>query len=362
MADKTVGRFLALWLLLAGLSLLASCGAEAPWFAPIEQQDPGNIIIRSTPAGAAIFLNGEDKNAVTPDTLQGLDPGTYQGTVELADHISDPDTVEVVLQPAETDSAVFMLTPSVTAKKVVILEGFSNVSCPPCPELTDNLVAMMEKPEFTSDRVQFLEFAVSWPQLADPFFLANPQENSDRFNAYGVAEAPDLYIDGVRQADALDATAMENAVLAAMETDPGFEIAVTADFSSATVPVTVILTANRNLDLTGHVLYVAIYEKEVVVDPAPGVNGQTEFHHVFRDRVDNVPTLGPLAPDSPQQFDLTLTGGTAGPDSYVAVAFVQNETSYAILQAGSTAAVKFTELAESSDEISPVRSPERTSR
>jgi hypothetical protein len=362
MADKTVGRILALWLFLAGLSLLASCGAEAPWFAPIEEQDPGNIIIRSTPVGAAIFLNGVDQNAVTPDTLEGLDPGTYQVTVELADHISDPGTVEIDLQAAETDSAEFTLTPSVTAKKVVILEGFSNVSCPPCPELTENLVTMMEKPEFTSDRIQFLEFAVNWPEFADPFYWANPAENADRFGLYGVSAAPDLYIDGVQQADPLDATAMENAVLAALETDPGFEIDVTADFSSATVPVTVILTALRNLDLTGHVLYVAIYEKEVVIEPAPGVNGQTEFHHVFRDRVDTVPTLGTLTMDSPQQFDLTLTSGTAGPDSYVAVAFVQNETSHAILQAGSTAAAKSTKMAKSSDENSPVRSPERTSR
>lgn len=362
MADKTVGRILALWLSLAGLSLLASCGAEPPWFAPIEPQDPGNIIIRSTPAGAAIFLNGEDQNAVTPDTLVGLDPGNYQVTIELTDHLSEPDTVTLDLQPAETDSAIFTLTPSVTAKKVVILEGFSNVSCPPCPELTENLVAMMEKPEFNSDQVQFLEFAVSWPQLNDPFFFANPSENSDRFTAYGVLEAPDLYIDGVQQADALDATAMENAVRVAMATDPGFEIEVSADFSSTSVPVTVLLTALRNLDLTGHVLYVAIYEKEVVIDPAPGGNGQTEFHHVFRDRVDTPPTLGAISADSPQQFNLTLTRGSAGPDAYVAVAFVQNETSYAILQAGSTAAAKTMKMAESSDEHSPVRSPERTSR
>jgi hypothetical protein len=126
--------------------------------------------------------------------------------------------------------------------------------------------------------------------------------------------------------------------------------------------VTVVLSALRNLDLTGHVLYVALYEKEVVIDPAPGGNGQTEFHHVFRDRVDTPPPLGALAPDNPQQFDLTLTRGTAGPESYVVVAFVQNESSFAILQGGSTAAAKVMKMAKSSDDISPVRSPERTSR
>lgn len=221
---------------------------------------------------------------------------------------------------------------------------------------------MVAKPEFPADRVQFIEFAVSWPQFADPFFLANAQENSDRFGLYGVPAAPDLYIDGVQQADALDANAMEAAVLAAMDEDPGFEIEVSADFSSATVPVTVILTANRNLDLTDHVLFVAIYEKEVDLDPAPGTNGQTEFHHVFRDRVDLPPTLGALAPGTPQQFELTLTSGSAGADAYVAIAFVQHDSSQTILQAGSTAAAKKAESVRSTDETAPVRSLERKFR
>ena len=99
------------------------------------------------------------------------------------------------------------------------------------------------------------------------------------------------------------------------------------------------------MDLTGHALFVAIYEKEVVIDPSPGINGQTEFHHVFRDRVDTLPTLGALTRGSPQQFDLTLTSGAAGADAYVAIAFVQHNTSHAILQAGSTAAAKKAESA-----------------
>ena len=362
MTDKTVGRTLVLCLILAGLCLLASCGAEAPWFAAVDPEDFGEILVKSTPEGAAIYLDGDDQMATTPHTLTGLDPGTYQVTVELADHDSDPDMISVNLVSAETDSAVFLLTPTLRAKKVVLLEGFSNTSCPPCPELTDNLVAMIAKPEFPGDKVQFIEFAVSWPLVTDPFFLANFQENTDRYTLYNVAGAPDLYIDGVRQADALDAPAMEAAVLAAMDTDPGFEIAVSADFSSGTVPVTVVLTANRNLDLTGHSLFVAIYEKEVDIDPAPGTNGQTEFHHVFRDRVDNLPTLGALTADSPQQFDLPLTSGSAGADAYVAVAFVQNDTSHAILQAGSTAAAKKAESARSTDETAPARSRERNFR
>ena len=323
--------------LLAALLWLGSCGAEPPTFQPAVQRDPGNIIVNSHPGGATIFLDGQDQHTVTPDTLKGLTPGSYRVSVALRDFASDPLEVIIDLKPAQTDSAVFALTSR--AGKVVVLEGFANVSCPPCPGLTDNLVAMAAKPDFPGDRVLFMEYAVSWPQLADPFFLANAAENSDRYGQYGVLEAPDLYIDGRRQTDALDGAAMEAAVRAALALDPGFEMEVSADFSGPAVPVTVTLTANRDLDLTGYLLYVAVFEKTIVIDPAPGTNGQTVFHHVFRDRVDAPPALGPLAAGTPREFVLTLGkggGAASAPGNYAALALVQHGAAFTVLQAGST--------------------------
>jgi len=405
-------RIPTVWLILAGLLMLASCGAEAPTI------DPGAIIVTSTPPGAHIILNGVDTDYTTPHTLTDLDPVTYDVSVELADFITNgPDVITVDLQLAQNNSAEFTLSAtgfriespagarilvdgddtgkivptgvtvhepgmvilsleidgylvkpeqyevmivdenitdipadafSTRSRKTVILDGFANTSCGPCPELTDNLVAMTAKPEFTSDRVLYLEFNGSWPQFSDPFFLANPEENSDRFGQYQVEGIPALYVDGVKQANPLDAAAMENSVLAALESDPGFIVDVTADLSSSSVPVTVTLTAQRDVDLTDHVLFVAIYEKEIEIDPAPGINGQTVFHHVFRDRVDTLPILGPLAVGDPLQFNLTLSRGGAAPDNYVAIAFVQHNVNLAILQAGSTTA--------------PAPTPERNAR
>jgi len=401
MTRISIGRALVLGLSLVGLLLLASCGAEEPTFEPgnivvtsdpegaaifLDGQDSGFITPHTltgldpaiylvsveladfvpdpdvvsvdlkpldtlpvdfalsqtgfrinSPAGARILVDLVDTGRIVPASVAGLEPGTVMVSLEMDGFLVVPSQYEVTIvdkQITEIPDDVFVTR----AQKTVILEGFANVSCIPCPELTDNLVAMAAKPEFSSDRVLYLEFSVSWPELGDPFFLANPQENSDRFNTYPVIGAPDLYVDGAKQADALNADDMELAVLAALESDPGFLVDVTADFTNANVPVTVTLTALRDADLTGHVLFVAIYEKVIVIDPAPGLNGQTEFHHVFRDRVDTLPTLGALTVGDPQQFNLNLSRGGAAPDNYVAVAFVQNDISLAVLQAGSTTA------------------------
>jgi len=401
MTRISIGRALVLGLSLVGLLLLASCGAEEPTFEPgnivvtsdpegaaifLDGQDSGFITPHTltgldpaiylvsveladfvpdpdvvsvdlkpldtlpvdfalsqtgfrinSPAGARILVDLVDTGRIVPASVAGLEPGTVMVSLEMDGFLVVPSQYEVTIvdkQITEIPDDVFVTR----AQKTVILEGFANVSCIPCPELTDNLVAMAAKPEFSSDRVLFLEFSVSWPELGDPFFLANPQENSDRFNTYPVFGAPDLYVDGAKQADALNADDMELAVLAALESDPGFLVDVTADFTNANVPVTVTLAALRDTDLTGHVLFVAIYEKVIVIDPAPGLNDQTEFHHVFRDRVDTLPTLGALTVGDPQQFNLNLSRGGAAPDNYVAVAFVQNDISLAVLQAGSTTA------------------------
>lgn len=397
MTANPAARMIPAVLALAGLLLLAACGAEAPYY------DPGHIAVTSAPPGAAIFLDGQATGLVTPATLADLDPGIYQVSVELTDFIADPESAPVDVVPLETRSVEFTLSQTgfqinspvgarilvdgddtgkvvpatvggldpgpvmvsleldgylilpvvqeVTivdqqilvleddtfqsrARKTVILEGFSNVSCPPCPQLTENLLVMTSKPEFSADRVQFLEFAVSWPEFTDPFYLANPTENADRFTWYEVLAAPDLLVDGVRMADALNATAMENAVLAAMDEDPGFLIDVTAQFDVPAMPVTVTLTALRDVDLSGYELYVTFYEKEIVIDPAPGLNGQTEFHHVFRDRVDVLPDLGVLTGGATETYELDFTGTSTTEPLYVALAFAQNKTTKVILQAG----------------------------
>ena len=78
--------------------------------------------------------------------------------------------------------------------------------------------------------------------------------------------------------------------------------------------------------------------------------------------MDTLPTLGIYDRDTTQEFNLTLTSGSAGSDAYVAVAFVQHATNFTIEQAGSTVSAKKTATAASSDESASVRSLERKFR
>ena len=384
------------------VAALASCGRVAPTF------EPGNITVTSTPAGAAIFLDGVDSGEITPFSFEGLDVDLYDISVILPDFISTPTNIPVDLAPLDditldfalsrtglsitsepagaaiiidgTDTGqvtpatigglsagqveialsldTYLISPAVFTAEViedsvltvptetftlrpqrtVILEGFANTGCIPCPILTDNLVAMSNKPEFGPDRVLYLEFSVWWPDPADPFYLDNEEENTDRRTDYLVLAAPTLHANGVKMANALDAQAMEAALLVDLQVNPGFLIDVNADFTNPAVPVEIVLTANTAIDLTGYTLFVALYERVINMDErglTPGLNGQTVFHHVFRDRVDVPAALGLLTAGTPEVHNVTLARGDWPLDNLVVVAFAQRDSDHAIIQAGS---------------------------
>lgn len=294
------------------------------------------LAVTSDPAGARILIDGLDSGQVTPAVIGGLAPGPVEVALALDDWLVFPTSFTATVVAGEVGDLpgdTFTLRP----RRTVMLEGFANVDCGPCPQLTANLLALTSQPGYGPDRVLFIEFSVSWPNFQDPFYLANAAGNSARYTFYQVLGAPTLIADGVTLADAIDPDVLRSAVDADLGADPGVLVDVGADPTQATIPVTVTLTPLRDLDLTGQRLFVALYEDELTIVPAPGSNLQTEFHHVFRDRVDTQPVLGALTAGVPRQITLTLQRGDRAPESVVIVAFIQDPATRTVLQAGSTA-------------------------
>ncbi|MCB1183839.1 PEGA domain-containing protein [bacterium] len=293
--------------------------------------------VTSDPAGAAVLLDGDDTGLVTPATLVGVAEGPHQIALRLDTYLVAPlaTTVDVVAGRTDTLAAdTFALRP----QRTVILEGFGNVDCGPCPQLTEALLALADRPDLSPDRMLYIEYSTSFPGPGDPLYLANAAENADRFELYFFFNLPILYVDGVATADYADVDGIAAEVASGLAIDPGFRIDVAADFTATTIPVDVTLDPAADVDLSGHVLFVALYEKEIDFAErglTVGSNGQSVFHHVFRDRVDVPPALGSLTAGTPQTFRVELVRGDWPLDNLTVVAFVQRNSDLAILQAGS---------------------------
>lgn len=81
-----------LTLLISGLFLTA-CENDDPVTPQPEQY--GNLFITSVPSGAQIWLDGINRNKVTPDTVKDLTPKVYSVTLKLEDYFDTTFSVSV---------------------------------------------------------------------------------------------------------------------------------------------------------------------------------------------------------------------------------------------------------------------------
>lgn len=70
------------------------------------------ITVTSEPDGAQIIVNGARTTNRTPYTFRGLDRGYYVFSLELADHLATPDSIEIALSESnQSELASFSLQP-----------------------------------------------------------------------------------------------------------------------------------------------------------------------------------------------------------------------------------------------------------
>lgn len=326
---------------LAAAALAVGCGREAPFFETPPPETHGSLCILSTPAGATILLDGQDTGAVTPDTLESVAVGLHVVRVRLTGYAADPESLLVDVTAPDLASASFTLEAIPEAPpKVVLLEGFSNVDCIGCPELAEALAAVMAEPGHGIDRVLLIKWAASWPNMLDPHYQANPQDNIARLTTYmsDIAALPTLFADGARvgaSGTPPTVTALSALVDQLLGADPGFAIAVRASVTAEGVAAEATLTAVRAVERPGARLHLVLVENPVIYSSPPGSEGETEFHWIMRDMVTPTDSPLPLTADAPAVRSGMLTPQPACVRGHLAViAFVQDPATREVLQAG----------------------------
>jgi hypothetical protein len=340
LADSVISKTLAILLVVAGAAFSASCGREAPYFEP----HPGALAVRSNPPGAAIALDGVPTGSLTPDTLLSVAPGEHVVRVFLDGYASDPDSLVITLNPTEMAQADFELSELAPgAPRVLLFESFSNVSCVGCPALAAELYGLMGRRGYGPERVLLIKYSMSWPLVTDPMHQANTADNNARMSFYqGLLGGgiPTLVGNGALLGQSGNPLAFEDLLPLVDEIlagSPGFAITVEAPVTGTEVPVTVTLTSDRRVNLSGCVLNVALVENPVQFESPPGSEGETEFHWVMRDFAADASALPALEAGRPLVRTVSLARNTNWlPENLSVVAFVQNSASKTVLQAGSS--------------------------
>lgn len=229
------------------------------------------------------------------------------------------------------------------APRRVLVEEFTQASCPPCAAYNPKFHGIIFSPG-NETKVGLLCYQVSWPG-SDPMNAQNATEVANRVSYYGVNAVPDCVEDG---GTTETATAIFHGNIAdftqsminnrAKVTSP-IELTVDHTLMTKLDSVTINVTAKNvsaNDLADNYTLQTVLIEKTIQFATPPGTNGELEFFSVMRKMIPNSSgtKLGGLKAGETKTFSFTIVI-----PSYIyslrnlgAVAFVQNTTKKEIMQ------------------------------
>ncbi len=235
-----------------------------------------------------------------------------------------------------------LLSAHAQVQRMVLMEEFTNASCPPCAAQNPTFNALLGQ---NTSKVIPIKYQTNWPGV-DPMNAANPTDVATRVALYGVSGVPYGVMDGdtSKMPATQNAYAGAPAALTQAQIDAEYAIPspvsmnLTHSFNAAADSVIVNLTITASQAMSGNLkLHLALSESLITFGAAPGTNGETKFENVMRK----------MHPDA---NGITLANMTAGQvvnmnwtiaiPAYVyaktqlgVVAFIQDATSKVVHQA-----------------------------
>ncbi|HVZ38556.1 MAG TPA: Omp28-related outer membrane protein [Candidatus Kapabacteria bacterium] len=223
--------------------------------------------------------------------------------------------------------------------RVVLFEEFTNLTCKPCTTATPILNAL----EIAhANHIAMIRFHPNLPLSGDPFYNANKPQNDARQTYYGVSALPHGRADGISSVVVTQEGEVQDKVNERLAMESPVKVDVTQSREGNKVNVSVDVTAGPNDGLSGdyrlRVVAVEAHIHDASYVGNPRYNGESDFYDVMRTMVpDPDGTTVTLNAGEKKSFQMSydLQSGWQ-PDQIYTIAFVQNEDSKEVVQAGST--------------------------
>lgn len=222
------------------------------------------------------------------------------------------------------------------SQRLVLLEHFTQASCPYCPPWNTNYEALK-----TSNPGKFviIRHQVSWPGY-DPMNMEYASEVAARVSYYSITGVPDSRTDGTITGQLLQpALTTEYAVVSPF--DMSVTHSISADYDSIFIEVII----NCTQAVTGALVAQTVIEEEhIAYASAPGTNGEKDFYNVARKMLPNelgttLATSWTVGQTDTLNFAELLPTYIHDIREIMVVAFVQNNTGKSVKQAACDAPI-----------------------
>jgi thiol-disulfide isomerase/thioredoxin len=290
----------------------------------------GNLNIGSSPDSARVFIN-KLEFGLTPDTVRGLPVGIYYLQLLKGNFDTVLDTVEILANDELTLN--YQLQEDI--RRFVLLDHFSNTSCPPCPQ-SDAIIDYLAR-RYGPAQLVVLGYHANFPSPNDPMYLSAKDANDSRINFYKPPSIPRAFVDGMQVSNPLDSLSYINLIDGQILSDTLLTISFLQlnrlnDLISGRLEIKSL--SNMSSD---HRLYIALIEDEIDYPSPPGTNGQTHFEAVLRDFYpDGSGTPINLLSQQTTQYNFSFVLDTEWGDDLTVIAFIQNSVNKSVLQSGWT--------------------------
>ncbi|MCE1164646.1 MAG: T9SS type A sorting domain-containing protein [Bacteroidetes bacterium] len=219
------------------------------------------------------------------------------------------------------------------ATRIVLFEEATSCNCGPCGASNPILDAwLLANPTNTNAIKYHPNFG------ADPMYLANTTQNTERVNYCGINAYPTCNADGLLYDCCwpFSASCFNNVLATRTAVSTPLSVTVTdTRVPGDSIRSVIVLNLSSGLPAGTYKLRVMAVENRVHYTSAPGSNGETDFYNVFRWAYPN--TTGVDAPTSAGTYTYTYTYkrlSTWVDTSTYTVAFVQNDVNKEVINSG----------------------------
>lgn len=224
------------------------------------------------------------------------------------------------------------------SQRTVVVEEFTQASCPPCETTTPALNTILEA---NVDKVVQMRYQTSWPGV-DPMNADNPDEVAARVSYYGVGGVPNVRLDGAEPTQAVfpELVTQQEIDAAHGVSSPvllNISHSISADYSSMDVTVTVAnedpsaIFSNPNARLR-----IAIVEEKISWPAPPGSTSITVFDAVMKSFITGTDGMALNDIAGGESWENTWSGISIPESTYslnelAVVAFIQDDSNQAMI-------------------------------
>jgi hypothetical protein len=219
------------------------------------------------------------------------------------------------------------------ATRIVLFEEATSCFCGPCGSSNPILDAWLQANPTLASAIKY------HPNFgADPMYLANTTQNTERVNYCGINAYPTVNADGVLFDCCwpFSASCFTNVLATRTAVSTPLSITVTdTRVPGDSIKSVIVLSLSSGLPTGTYKLRVMAVENRVHYSTPPGSNGETDFYNVFRWAYPN--TTGVDAPTAAGTYTYTYTYKRLSnwvDTSIYTVAFVQNDVNKEVINSG----------------------------